>query len=139
MMNNYWDKMIGEHYADNLEDLDKDVTFADLKYLDNGHIYAAIFREIEAECPTVEAVAVYCLKAIESEYYNYMIADRYQAEAYETFDEMYDAGFLDDRVYLAEDIARCGGNPSDHEANPEIYKTVYQHHFEHILVRLNVM
>lgn len=137
--NFYWDNLGCAWWDEKVNNMtNKDVTINDLRYIDDGHIYAAIFREIEAECPTIEAVAVYCLNAIESEYYNYMIADRYQPEAYRIFDEMYDGGFLDHRTYLKEEVERNGGNPSDYDGNPDIYKAVYQHHFEHILLTLGV-
>ena len=136
--NSYWDNLGCGWWDKKIEGMNKDVTINDLKHLDDGHIYAAIFREIEAECPTIEAVAVYCLNAIDSRYYNYMIADRYQPEAYRTFNEMYDAGFLDYREYLKEEVERNGGNPTDYEGNPDIYEAVYQHHFEHILLELGI-
>lgn len=134
----YWDNLGCAWWDEYINKMNKDVTINDLRNLDDGHIYKAIFREIEAECPTIEAVAVYCLNAIDSRYYNYMIADRYQPEAYRIFDEMYDGGFLEDRTYITKDIERNGGNPSDYETNPEIYETVYHHHFENILIKLGI-
>ena len=136
--NSYWDNLGCAWWDDMVKGLDKSITIEELKHLDDGHIYAALFREIEAECPTTEAIAVYCFMAMESRYYNYMIADRYQPEAYRIFDEMFDTGSLDNRSYLKEEVERNGGNPSDHEGNPDIYEAVYWNFFERILKALGI-
>lgn len=109
---------------------------SDLANLDDGKIYASIFREMANVCSTIDDVKHYC-EYNYPQYCNYSVADMNQEEAYETYDEMYWAGFLNDEDF--ED--HCNDEdfrPSDYSANPEIYEAVYQHHFENIMVTLNM-
>ena len=134
----YWENEANGYYADKLKNLDRDITMSDLRHLEKDHIYAALFREIDVECPDTTAVAIYCWKAIALGYCNEIIADKWLPEAYEIFDEMFWAGFCENEDHLAKEMEKWGGKPSDHEGNPEIRKAVYQHYYEEILVALNL-
>ena len=120
----YWETEANVYWNKELENMDASIGMNDLRYLDDTHIYAALFREIEAECPTTEAVAVYCLKAMADHYYNGVVADKYLDEAYQIYDEMYEAGFVDDNAEETD--------------NPTIRESAYRHYYELILTTLGV-
>ena len=109
---------------------------SDLEHLDDGKIYASIYREMANVCSTIEDVKHYCGYNY-PQYCNYAVADMNQAEAYETYDEMYWAGFLEEDEYI-ENSTDENIRPSDNAGNPDIYEAVYQHHFEHIMLELGM-
>ena len=138
--NNYWENEIKAYWEKEFVGMDTSITVSDLKSLDPGHIYAALFREMEAECPTTRAIALYCFRAVENHYYNEMIADKYLPEAEATFNKMYYDGLLPehDREYLAKSMKDWGGEPSDHWGGPDLREAVWQHYYKLILKTLGL-